>query len=325
MNITLHKRARTTPAIRREIQQSKLSERKLAAKYGISRDTVRKWKCRETVEDYSHTPHNLNTSLTPAQEVIVIELRTSLLLPIDDLLVAVRKFLCPEMSRSALDRCLRRHGVSNLKNLIPDEEKQEKPLKTFKYYKPGFIHADIKYLPQMPDEESRKYLFAAVDRATRWVHLEVRASKTAEEARSFLRNLIEKAPFFISKILTDNGKEFTDRFCPTGEREPTGQHVFDQECAEHGIEHRLIKPRKPQTNGMVERFNGRIKEVVQQTRFESARQLEETLIRYLQIYNSNIPQRNLGHVTPVEALDKWRKTHPDLFKSSECNHPGLDS
>jgi hypothetical protein len=32
MNITLHKRARTTPAISQEIQQSKLSERKLAAK-----------------------------------------------------------------------------------------------------------------------------------------------------------------------------------------------------------------------------------------------------------------------------------------------------
>jgi transposase InsO family protein len=74
---------------------------------------------------------------------------------------------------------------------------------------------------------------------------------------------------FISRILTDNGKEFTDRFCPTGERKPTGNHLFDQECAEHGIEHRLIKPRKPQTNGMVERFNGRIQEIVQQTRFES--------------------------------------------------------
>ena len=182
-----------------------------------------------------------------------------------------------------------------------------------------------KRLPQMPDEESRKYLFVAVDRATRWAHLEVRASKTAEEARSFLKNLINKAPFVISRILTDNGKEFTDRFCPTGEREPTGKHVFDQECAEHGIEHRLIKPKKPQTNGMVERFNGRIKEVVQQTRFESAQQLEETLIRYLQIYNSNIPQRNLGHVTPMEALNKWRKTHPELFKKSECNHPGLDN
>jgi IS30 family transposase len=324
MNITLHKRARTTPAIRREIQQSTLSERKLAVKYGISRDTVRKWKQRDTVEDYSPAPHNLNTSLTASQEAVVIELRTSLLLPIDDLLVVVRKFICPKMSRSALDRCLRRHGISNLKKLIPDEELQKNKLKTFKDYEPGFIHADIKYLPQMPDEENRKYLFVAVDRATRWVYLEVRASKTAEEARSFLKNLVEKAPFFISRILTDNGKEFTDRFCPTGEREPTGKHIFDQECAKNGIEHRLIKPKKPQTNGMVERFNGRIEEVVQQTRFESGQQLEETVMQYLAVYNLHIPQRNLGHATPAEALDKWRKTHPELFKKTECNHPGLD-
>jgi transposase len=143
MNITLHKRARTTPAIRREIQQSGLSERKLAAKYGISRDTVRKWKHRDTVEDYSHTPHNLDTSLTAFQEEIVIELRTSLLLPIDDLLVVRRKFLFSTMSRSALDRCLRRHGVSNLKDLISEEDKQGNSAKTFKDYTPGFIHADI--------------------------------------------------------------------------------------------------------------------------------------------------------------------------------------
>ena len=325
MNITLHKRARTTPAVRREIQQSQLSERKLAAKHGISRDTVSKWKKLETVEDYSHTPHNLNTSLTSSQEAVVIELRTSLLLPIDDLLVVVRKFLYPKMSRSALDRCLRRHGISNLKDLISEKDGPEKLLKKFKDYEPGFIHADIKYLPKMPDEKNRKYLFTAVDRATRWVHLEVLASKTAEEARSFLKNIIENAPFFISKIFTDNGKEFTDRFCPTGEREPTGNHLFDQECAEHGIEHRLIKPKKPQTNGMVERFNGRIEDIVQQTRFESAQQLEEALIQYLNIYNSNIPQRNIGHVTPVEAVNKWRKTHPELFKKSECNHPGLDT
>ncbi len=35
--ITLHKNARTTPAIRREIQQSNLSERALAKKYGLRR------------------------------------------------------------------------------------------------------------------------------------------------------------------------------------------------------------------------------------------------------------------------------------------------
>ncbi len=325
MNIALHKRARTTPAVRREIQQSKLSERKLSEKYGISRSTVRKWKYRDTTDDFSHRPHNLHATLTDAEEAVVIELRRTLLLPIDDLLVVVREFLCPHMSRSALDRCLRRHGVSNLKELIPAEENENNHLKTFKDYKPGFVHIDIKYLPRMPDETERKYLFVGIDRATRWVYMEIRASKTAESARSFLKNLIKKAPFMISKILTDNGKEFTDRFCPSGEREPTGKQAFDQECTGHGIEHRLIKPRRPQTNGMVERFNGRIGEVVRQTKFESSRQLKETLLQYLRIYNHHIPQKNLGHITPVEALKNWRKTHPDLFKKQVYNQSGLDS
>jgi transposase InsO family protein len=55
----------------------------------------------------------------------------------------------------------------------------------------------------------------------------------------------------IRAALTDNGQEFADRFCATGEREPTGRHVFDRACAQHGIDHRLIKPKHPQTNGMI--------------------------------------------------------------------------
>ena len=76
---------------------------------------------------------------------------------------------------------------------------------------------------------------------------------------------------------------------------------------------------------MVERFNGRIKEVVQQTEFESSHQLKETLMRYLRIYNHHIPQKNLGHITPVGALKNWRKTHPDLFKQQVYNLSGLDN
>ncbi|MCP4491276.1 MAG: IS481 family transposase [Gammaproteobacteria bacterium] len=325
MNITLHKKARTAPAVRREIQCSKLSERKPAEKYGISRSTVRKWKFRDTTDDFSHRPHNLHATLTDPEEAAVVELRRTLLLPPDDLPVVVHEFICPHMSRSALDRCLRRHGVSNLKKLIPREENEKKQLKTFKDYEPGFVHIDIKYLPRMPDGAGRKYLFVGIDRATRWVHMEIRASETAESSRSFLKNFIEKAPFGISRVLTDNGKEFTDRFCSAGQREPTGSHIFDQKCAEHNIGHRLIKPRTPQTNGMVERLNGRVKEVPDQTRFESSRQLKETLMRYLRIYNHHIPQKNLGHITPVEALKNWRKTHPDLFKKMVYNQSGLDS
>ena len=126
------------------------------------------------------------------------------------------------------------------------------------------------------------------------------------------------------QILTDNGKEFTDRFCPSGEREPTGKHVFDQECGENGIERRLIKPRRQRTNGMAERFSGGIGEVVQETKFESSRRVKETLMRYLRIYDHHIPQKNLGHITPTEALKKWQKTHPDLFKKQVYNLSGLD-
>jgi len=57
MIVNLHKKARTTPEIRREIQASTLSERELARTYGVSRPTIRKWKQREEVFDRSHRPH----------------------------------------------------------------------------------------------------------------------------------------------------------------------------------------------------------------------------------------------------------------------------
>jgi hypothetical protein len=51
--VNLHKIARTTPEIRREIQPSSLSERVLARKYGVSRPKIRKWASREGVLDRS--------------------------------------------------------------------------------------------------------------------------------------------------------------------------------------------------------------------------------------------------------------------------------
>jgi len=70
MQIRLHKNATTTPALRKLIQNSELSERKLAQKYGISRATVRKWKKRDFVHDAPCKPRKMRTSLTPKQEFI---------------------------------------------------------------------------------------------------------------------------------------------------------------------------------------------------------------------------------------------------------------
>ncbi len=128
----------------------------------------------------------------------------------------------------------------------------------------------------------------------------------------------------ITQLLTDNGSQFTDRFT-SKKRVPTGQHKFDLCCAALNIEHRLCPPRHPQTNGMVERFNGRVSELVSQTRFASAADPETPLDRYVKTYNHLIPQRALKHVAPVQALKDWQAQKPELFKKRVYNQPGLDT
>jgi transposase InsO family protein len=195
-----------------------------------------------------------------------------------------REFINPAVSRAGLGRCLRRHGVSDLRKLVPVLE-GEKPAtkKTFKSYEPGYLHIDIRYLPQMPDEIARRYLFVAIDRASRWVFMEIYANQSDSSSTDFLIKVKNACPIKIIKLLTDNGSQFTDRCISrekdsvSGDRMPTGKHAFVVLCKDLKIEHRLIPPGHLQTNGMVERFNGRINEIVNQTRFGSAAEFESTL------------------------------------------------
>ncbi len=79
------------------------------------------------------------------------------------------------------------------------------------------------------------------------------------------------------------------------------------------IEHRLTPPRRPQTNGMVERFNGRISDILRTHHSDSSEDLEATLRRYVHLYTHDIPQRALGHRTPIDTLSAWQSERPDLF------------
>ena len=237
MLIGLHKNARNTPAVRAEIATSNDTAGVQAQRYGITEQTVYKWKKRSVFGGRSHMAHRLQTVLSPAQEIVVVDLRRTLPLPLDDLLAVTREFICPHVSRSGLDRCLRRHGAGNLNALKP--QTPQPAHKAFKSYEPGYVHMDAKYLPQMQDESQRRYLFVAIDRATRWVFVQLKVNKTAASARTFLRALHNACPIRITKLLTDNGKEDTDRLFASREREPSGNHEFDQLCQELSIEHRL--------------------------------------------------------------------------------------
>ena len=72
MLIALHKKARTTPAVRAEIAASSETASVLAQRYGITGQTVYKWKKRSVFGDRSHTAHRLQTVLTPAQETVAV-------------------------------------------------------------------------------------------------------------------------------------------------------------------------------------------------------------------------------------------------------------
>jgi transposase InsO family protein len=132
-------------------------------------------------------------------------------------------------------------------------------------------------------------------------------------------------------VLTENGSQFTDRFTSkkkdpeTGDRIPNGKHAFDVSCKQLVIKHRLIPPRHPQTNGIVERFNGRMSEVVNQIRFVSRAELESVLRNYLNVYSHSIPQRALNNETPIQAMKNWAAAKKsELFDKRVYNQAGLD-
>ena len=129
--------ARTTPRIRVELQASKDSVRALAARYGLNAKTVCKWRKRTTTADAPMGPKTPESAvLTPAEEAVVVAFRQKTLLPLDDVFGCLKDAI-PNLSRSALHRCLQRHGVSRL----PAEETKEHR-KRFKTYEIGYVHID---------------------------------------------------------------------------------------------------------------------------------------------------------------------------------------
>ena len=144
MQLRLHANAATTPRTRAYIQQSTASPGALARELSIHPRTVARWKARPDVADRSTRPHRLATAISQWEEALIVELRRSLALPLDDIVEAMRRCLNPKLSRSGIHRCLKRHGLSA--RLTP----QQAPAAVFQTDTPaGFIHIDVKYLPPL--------------------------------------------------------------------------------------------------------------------------------------------------------------------------------
>ena len=73
---------------------------------------------------------------------------------------------------------------------------------------------------------------------------------------------------------------------------------------------------------MIERFSGRVAALLKTTTFASARPLETTLFQYLHLYNQHIPQKNLGHVTPIAKLKEYYQIKPAPLQKKPINLQG---
>ena len=158
-------------------------------------------------------------------------------------------------------RCLQRHSISTRLT------RQKAAAAAFHTDAPaGFIHLDVKYLP--PLDRRRSYAEVAIDRATRFVYFEILPDRRAITAAGFLSRFLDRFPLTVHTRADRQGSEFTDRFAVDKKAkphdQPSGQHAFDRICTSTTITHRLIRPFHPQTNGMVERFNRRLGEHLEQ-------------------------------------------------------------
>ncbi len=70
---------------------------------------------------------------------------------------------------------------------------------------------------------------------------------------------------------------------------------------------------------------GGISDVRRTNRFDSALDLEQTLMRYVHLYNTQLPQSALRSRTPMQAMKDWHKSQPHLFVKTPRNCPGCDT
>ena len=275
----------------------------------------------------------------------------------DDINIKNNRIIC--YSRTSIHKCIKRHNLKTPLEVLKEYNKEHNNSNNKFDKKPGFIHIDFKYLPVIKELNpkyniintnntnnntkkyirTRSYMFSAIDRYSRYVYTEVLEDKSINNVVNFLKNFINdfelktynsdtKESMPINVILTDNGGEFTDRYAVDSKlkkelniKPNKPNHPFDLVCKEHNIEHRLIKPYHPQTNGMIERFNGRVSKALKEYRiFKGEFKRKEDLFNFIidttKKYN-NANLQCLNYKTPLDMLKEYKECREDK-EDKEC-------
>jgi transposase InsO family protein len=308
--MNIHKNARLTLARRLEMVEDltvrHLPQATVAGSYAVSVPTVRKWLARYlafgagALRDASSRPWVSPRAIAPATALLIVELRRQRL-------TQARIATSVGVSKSTVNRVLRRAGLSRLRDLAP-----ALPVQRYEHPTPGaLLHIDIKKLGRIVrighratgdprhsvDGAGWEYLFVAVDDHARIAFTAMYPDETKISAEQFLHHAIgyfRSLGIRVQAILTDNGKSFHSE-------------LFRRACTEMRLRQRFTRPYRPQTNGKAERFiQSALREWAYGFVYENSLQRAAQLRAWNHHYNWHRPHQGIGGIAPMTRLRKSR-------------------
>jgi transposase InsO family protein len=277
----LHEQGRSLSALSRET--------------GIARRVLSRWWTRYQqdggagLEPRSRRPRRSPRRLVPGLERKILRVRRAGLGP-------ARIALVVGASPATVYRVLARHGRNR------STEPVRRPVLRYEKSRPGeLLHLDLKYLRGL-DSPRQEYQFAAVDDFSREAVASIHDQRSSRTATAFLEDTLARLPYPVEAVLTDNDLVFTMRFAYYSHR----QTYFEQVCKSLGIEHRLLRPHRPESNGKVERFLKTVDdECYAVRRPRSSRTRMRVLEEFLWFYNHQRPHLSLKGLTPVQRRENY--------------------
>jgi transposase InsO family protein len=264
--------------------------------YGIGRPTFYKWLHRyeelgeEGLRDRSSAPLRCPNE-TPADIVgKVVYLRQSYHFGPRKISMYLRRYHDVAISPSGVWRILKRLDM----NRLPSSQRHKRQATRWKRYEkplPGHrVQVDVKFLGPVAGSRRKHYQFTAIDDCTRIRVLRVYDRNNQKTAIQFMDYVLEKLPFRVECVQTDDGAEFQGGF---------HWHLLDR-----GIGHVYIRPATPRLNGKVERshridaeeFYRMLDGVV----IDDAGLFNEKLREWEDFYNFHRPHGGLDGQTPYE-------------------------
>ena len=278
---------------------------KAAIRYKTNRQYVYRWRKRydgtlQSLADKSHRPHHHPNEHTPEELKLIADMRKRNANA--GLVVFWVKLRQRGYTRSVtgLYRLLRKQGQMAVKP--PNPKYIPKPYEQMQY--PGQrVQIDVKFVPEsciVGEAKGQKfYQYTAIDEYSRFRYLEAFEEHSSYSSAQFLKHLIEKFPFKIECVQTDNGMEFTKQLANTQKPMPT---LFERTLEQCGIRHKLIAPYTPRHNGKVERSHRKDNEYFYATHsFYSFEDFKKQLSVHNRRYN-NFPMRPLNWKSPADYL-----------------------